>query len=325
MSKILTGIQSTGTPHLGNLLGAIIPAIELSQNPANESFLFIADLHSITQIKNGKELSQNTYSTAAVWLACGLDVNKVVFYRQSDVIQTAELSWYLSCFFPFQRLTLAHSFKDKADRLEDVNAGLFSYPMLMAADILLYDANFVPVGKDQLQHIEITRDVASRFNHQMGETFVIPEPKIQEDTMLVPGTDGQKMSKSRGNFINIFLDDKALRKQIMSIETDSTPLEEPKNPDTCNVFALYKLLANQAQLQTMKTNYANANSDFGYGHAKQALFELILEKFKTEREKYNYYMNNLPEVDALLKLGAAKAIVIADGVLQRVREKLGFE
>ncbi len=325
MSKILTGIQSTGTPHLGNLLGAIIPAIELSEKPANESFLFIADLHSITQIKNGKELRQNTYSTAAVWLACGLDVAKVVFYRQSDVVQTAELSWYLSCFFPYQRLTLAHSFKDKADRLEDVNAGLFSYPMLMAADILLYDINYVPVGKDQLQHVEITRDVASRFNHQMGETFVIPESKVQEDTMLVPGTDGQKMSKSRGNIINIFLDDKALRKQIMSIETDSTPLEEPKNPDTCNVFALYKLLANQAQLQTMKTNYANANSDFGYGHAKQALFELILEKFKTEREKYNYYMNHLPEVDALLKLGAAKASVIADGVLQRVREKLGFE
>ena len=325
MSKILTGIQSTGTPHLGNLLGAIIPAIELSKKPTNESFLFIADLHSITQIKNGKELRQNTYSTAAVWLACGLDVNKVVFYRQSDVVQTAELSWYLSCFFPYQRLTLAHSFKDKADRLEDVNAGLFSYPMLMAADILLYDTNFVPVGKDQLQHVEITRDVASRFNHQMGETFVIPEPKIQEDTMLVPGTDGQKMSKSRGNIINIFLDDKALRKQIMSIETDSTPLEEPKNPDTCKVFGLYKLLANEAQLQNMKTNYANANRDFGYGHAKQALFELILEKFKTEREKYNYYMNNLPEVDALLQQGAEKAGIIADGVLKRVREKLGFE
>ena len=325
MSKILTGIQSTGTPHLGNLLGAIIPAIELSKKPTNESFLFIADLHSITQIKNGKELCQNTYSTAAVWLACGLDVNKVVFYRQSDVVQTAELSWYLSCFFPYQRLTLAHSFKDKADRLEDVNAGLFSYPMLMAADILLYDVNFVPVGKDQLQHIEITRDVASRFNHQMGETFVIPEPKIQEDTMLVPGTDGHKMSKSRGNFINIFLHDKALRKQIMSIETDSTSLEEPKNPDTCKIFGLYKLLANAEQIDQMKMKYANINKDFGYGHAKQALFELILEKFKTEREKYNYYMNNLQEVDTLLQQGAAKAGIVADGVLQRVREKLGFE
>ena len=324
MSKILTGIQSTGTPHLGNLLGAIIPAIELSENPSNESFLFIADLHSITQIKNGEELRHNTYSTAAVWLACGLDVNKVIFYRQSDVVQTAELSWYLSCFFPFQRLTLAHSFKDKADRLEDVNAGLFTYPMLMAADILLYDANFVPVGKDQLQHIEITRDVAARFNHQMGETFVLPEAKIQEETMYVPGTDGQKMSKSRGNIINIFLDDKALRKQIMSIETDSTPLEEPKNPDTCKIFAIYKLVATENQIATMKTNYANATRDFGYGHAKQALFELIIEKFKTERERYNYYMTNLNEVEDLLQLGASKAQKVANEVLQRVRKKLGF-
>jgi len=324
MSKILTGIQSTGTPHLGNLLGAILPAIELSKNPNNESFLFIADLHSITQIKNGDDLRQNTYSTASVWLACGLNVDKVVFYRQSDVPQTAELSWYLSCFFPFQRLTLAHSFKDKADRLEDVNAGLFSYPMLMAADILLYDANVVPVGKDQMQHIEITRDVASRFNHQMGETFVLPEGKVQEETMYIPGTDGQKMSKSRGNLINIFLDDKALRKQIMSIETDSTPLEEPKNPDTCKVFAIYKLLANSEQIASIRKKYTNESRDFGYGHAKQALFELIVEKFKTEREKYNYYMNNLEEVDSLLKLGAAKAGSIADGVLNRVREKLGF-
>ena len=322
MAKILTGVQSTGTPHLGNLLGAIIPAIELSNNPENESFLFIADLHSITQIKDGKTLRANTYSTAAAWLACGLNVEKVVFYRQSDVPQTAELSWYLSCFFPFQRLTLAHSFKDKADRLEDVNAGLFYYPMLMAADILLYDAQFVPVGKDQLQHVEITRDVASRFNHQMGETFVIPEAKIQKDTMYVPGTNGGKMSKSANNFINIFLEDKNLRKQIMSIETDSTPLEDAKNPETCNAFALYKLLANESQIQTMTANYLGGN--YGYGHAKQALFELIVERFKTERKQYNYYINNLAEVDALLKTGAEKAAVVANRVLGRVREKLGF-
>lgn len=323
MAKILTGVQSTGTPHLGNLLGAILPAISLSEKAENESFLFIADLHSITQIKDGETLRNNTYSTASVWLACGLDVNKVIFYRQSDVPQTAELSWYLSCFFPFQRLTLAHSFKDKADRLEDVNAGLFTYPMLMAADILLYDANFVPVGKDQMQHIEITRDVASRFNHQMGETFVIPEGKVQEETMLVPGTDGHKMSKSRGNIINIFLDDKALRKQIMGIESDSTPLEEPKNPDTCKIFAIYKLIANETQIAEMRRNYLGGN--YGYGHAKQALFELICERFKTEREKYNYYISHLSEVDQLLKQGAAKAGAIADEVLGRVRVKLGFE
>lgn len=325
MSRILTGVQSTGTPHLGNLLGAIIPAIELSKDEKNETFLFIADLHSITQIKDGETLRANTYSVAATWLACGLDVNKVVFYRQSDVAQTAELSWYLSCFFPFQRLTLAHSFKDKADRLADVNAGLFSYPMLMAADILLYDIDFVPVGKDQMQHIEITRDVASKFNNQMGETFVLPEGKVQEETMYIPGTDGHKMSKSRGNIINIFLDDKALRKQIMSIETDSTPLEEPKNPDTCKIFAIYKLVANAEQIAAMKVKYQNVNRDFGYGHAKQALFELIVERFKTEREKYNYYINNLNEVDELLKEGAKKAAIVADGVLNKVREKLGFE
>ena len=322
MAKILTGVQSTGTPHLGNLLGAILPAIQMAENPDNQSFLFIADLHSITQIKNGAELRQNTYSTAATWLACGLNTDKVVFYRQSDVPQTAELSWYLSCFFPFQRLTLAHSFKDKADRLEDVNAGLFTYPMLMAADILLYDANIVPVGKDQMQHIEITRDVASRFNHQMGETFVLPEGKTSEDTMLIPGTDGQKMSKSRNNFITIFVDDKALRKQIMGIQTDSTPLEDPKNPETCNCFALYKLLATPEQTEVMKANYLAGN--YGYGHAKQELFELIVEKFKTEREKYNYYINNLEEVDKLLLEGAAKASAVANGVLKRVREKLGY-
>jgi tryptophanyl-tRNA synthetase len=323
MAKILTGIQSTGTPHLGNLLGAILPAIQMANNPANESFLFIADLHSITQIKNGAELKQNTYSTAAAWLACGLDTNKAVFYRQSDVPQTAELSWYLSCFFPFQRLTLAHSFKDKADRLEDVNAGLFTYPMLMAADILLYDAEIVPVGKDQMQHLEITRDVASRFNHQMGETFVLPEGKTSEDTMLIPGTDGQKMSKSRNNIINIFLDDKALLKQIKAIETDSTPLEEPKNPDTCNVFALYKLLASAEQVAELRTKYEAGN--FGYGHAKQALYDLIVEKFASEREKYNYYINNLEVLDTLLQEGAAKASCVANGVLQRVRAKLGYE
>ncbi len=324
MAKILTGIQSTGTPHLGNLLGALIPAIELSQKPENESFLFIADLHSITQIKNGETLRANTLSTACSWLAFGLDTNKVTFYRQSDVPQTAELSWYLSCFFPFQRLTLAHSFKDKSDRLDDVNAGLFTYPMLMAADILLYDAEMVPVGKDQLQHVEITRDVASRFNHQMGETFVIPEASIQENTKLIPGTNGGKMSKSANNIINIFQDDKALRKQIMSIETDSTPLEEPKNPDTCKIFAIYKVIADDSQLNTLAEKYRNLNGDFGYGHAKQELFDLLITKYKVQRERYNYYFTHPEEVDELLMAGAKKAGKVADEVLQRVRTKLGY-
>ncbi|MFK8265462.1 tryptophan--tRNA ligase [Capnocytophaga cynodegmi] len=322
MARILTGIQSTGTPHLGNILGAIIPAIQMAQNPQNDSFLFIADMHSLTQIKNGEELRSNTYSVAATWLAFGLDYNRIVFYRQSDVPQTAELTWYLSCFFPYQRLTLAHSFKDKADRLEDVNTGLFTYPMLMAADILLYDAEIVPVGKDQLQHLEMARDVASRFNHQMGETFVLPQAKIEERIMIIPGTDGEKMSKSRNNFINIFLPEKQLRKQVMAIQTDSTPLEEPKNPETCNVFALYKLIASEEQTQQMRSNYLAGN--YGYGHAKQALFELMLEKFAEPRQKFNYYMENLEELDKILQEGALKAQKTANEVLKRVRKKVGY-
>ncbi|WP_037318455.1 tryptophan--tRNA ligase [Salegentibacter sp. Hel_I_6] len=322
MSRILTGVQSTGTPHLGNLLGAILPAIEMAKKPDNESFIFIADMHSLTQIKDAETLRNNTYSVAATWLACGIDIEKTVFYRQSDVPQTAELSWYLSCFFPYQRLTLAHSFKDKSDHLEDVNAGLFTYPMLMAADILLYDAEIVPVGKDQLQHLEITRDVASRFHSKMGEVFVIPEAKVQENTMYVPGTDGGKMSKSKGNTINLFVSDKKLRKQIMAIATDSTPLEEPKNPDTCNVFALYKLVAPEAQIAEMRKNYEAGG--FGYGHAKQALYEVLLEQFKEPREKYEYYMNNLEELDKALEVGAEKARNVANEVIKRVRAKVGY-
>ncbi len=322
MSRILTGIQATGTPHLGNLLGAIIPAIELSKKSENESFLFIANMHSLTQIKNAVELKQNTYEIAAAWLACGLDTEKTYFYRQSDIPETCELSWYLSCFFPFSRLQLAHSFKDKADRLEDVNAGLFTYPMLMAADILLYDAEIVPVGKDQLQHLEMARDVGARFNNQMGEVFVLPQAELQENTKYVPGTDGQKMSKSRGNLINIFLPEKQLKKQVMSIETDSTPLEEPKNPDTCKVFAIYSLLANDEQTAELRAKYLAGN--YGYGHAKTELLNLILEKFKTEREKFNYYLNNLPELDAKLQEGADKTRKIAAETLKRVRASLGM-
>jgi tryptophanyl-tRNA synthetase len=322
MARILTGIQSTGTPHLGNILGAIIPAIQMAQDPKNESFLFIADMHSLTQIKNGENLRNNTYRTAATWLSFGLDIDKTVFYRQSDVPQVTELSWYLSCFFPYQRLTLAHSFKDKADRLEDVNAGLFTYPMLMAADILLYDANIVPVGKDQLQHLEMTRDVASRFHAQLGETFVLPDAKVQEETMYIPGTDGAKMSKSKGNLIDIFQTDKKLRKQIMGIQTDSTPMEDPKDPSTDNVFALYKILATQPQIEEMTANYLAGN--YGYGHAKQALYDVILNKFEEPREKFEYYMNHLNEVDEALAIGAEKAKKVADGVLERVREKLGY-
>lgn len=322
MARILTGVQSTGTPHLGNILGAILPAIHMSNESNNDSFLFIADLHSLTQIKNADTLRQNTLSTAAAWLAFGLDIEKTVFYRQSDVPQATELAWYLNCFFPFSRLELAHSFKDKASRLEDVNGGLFTYPMLMAADILLYDADIIPVGKDQLQHIEMTRDVASRFHAKMGETFILPEAKIQEQTKLIPGTDGQKMSKSKNNVIDIFQSDKALRKQIMSIQTDSTPLEAPKDWKTCNCFAIYELLANPNQIETMKSNYSSGN--YGYGHAKQALFELICEKFSQQRNLYNHYINHPEEVEKALAKGAQKASVVANEVLNRVRKRLGY-
>ncbi len=322
MARILTGIQSTGTPHLGNILGAILPAIDMAYKAENDSFLFIADLHSLTQIKNGEELRANTLSTAAVWLACGIDPEQTVFYRQSDVPEVAELAWYLLCFYPVSRLNLAHSFKDKSDRLEDVNAGLFTYPMLMAADILLYDADIVPVGKDQLQHLEMTRDVAARFNSKMGETFVLPKDDVQKDTMLIPGTDGEKMSKSRENTINVFLPEKKLRKQIMSIATDSKGLDDVKDPLTCNVFALYQLLADKQAVDQMTLNYSAKG--YGYGHAKQELFELILSKFFNERKRYSFLMENPAQIEKALTLGAEKARKVAKEVLKRTREKLGY-
>lgn len=320
--RVLTGIQSTGTPHLGNILGAIAPAIKLSNDPNNESFFFIADLHSMTQIKNSKVLQQNTYEIAATWLACGLDISKTYFYRQSDIPEVTELMWYMLCYFPYSRLALAHGFKDKADRLEDVNSGLFTYPMLMAADILLYDAHVVPVGKDQLQHLEMTRDVAQKFNKVHGDVLIIPEAKIQENTMYVPGTDGNKMSKSRGNTIQIFAPEKELKKQIMSIVTDSTPLEEPKNPDTCNAFSIYKLVATSQEVENMRQNYLAGG--YGYGHAKNELFKVILREFSEAREKYNYYMNHLDELENILKEGAGKTKMIASETLKRVRKFLKF-
>jgi tryptophanyl-tRNA synthetase len=322
MARVLTGIQSTGTPHLGNLLGAILPAIEMAKDPQNDSFLFIANLHTLTQIKDAELMRENTYSTAAVWLACGLDPEKTTFYRQSDVAEVTELMWHLLCFYPYQRLTLATSFKDKADYLADVNAGLFTYPILMAADILLYDAEMVPVGKDQSQHLEITRDVATKFNLKFGETFVLPDAKINEATKIVPGTDGEKMSKSRNNTINIFLPEKQLKKQVMSIVTDSKGLEEPKDPDTCHIFRLYELLASPEEIETMRANYLGGN--YGYGHAKTALLELILTKFASEREKYQTLMEDKSQIDKALEIGASKARLIARETLKRVREKVGY-
>ena len=322
MARILTGIQSTGAPHLGNLLGAIIPAIELSKNKKNESLFFIADLHSFTTIRDAEQLRENTYATAAAWLAFGFDTERNIFYRQSDVTQVCELTWYLNCFSPFQRLQLAHSFKDKSDKLSEVNTGLFIYPVLMAADILLYDANIVPVGKDQVQHLEITRDIASRFNHKYPNSFVLPETKVDERVMIVPGTDGKKMSKSYNNFIDIFLPDKKLRKQIMGIKTDSTPMENKKDAEVCNIYKIYKLLSTEEQATALFEKYAAGN--YGYGHAKQELFELICETYSLQREKFNQLMENKAIIDEELEKGAVKARVIAKEVLARVRKNIGY-
>ncbi|MBX2944856.1 MAG: tryptophan--tRNA ligase [Cyclobacteriaceae bacterium] len=322
MTRILTGIQSSGRPHLGNLLGAIIPAIKLSRQPENESFFFIADLHSLTTIKDARVRQDNVRAVAAAWLAFGFDVEKNFLYRQSRIPEVCELTWYLNCFTPFPMLANAHSFKDKADRLADVNAGLFTYPVLMTADIILYDAQIVPVGKDQKQHLEMARDIASSFNNQYGETFVVPEARIEEQVMTIPGTDGQKMSKSYGNIIDIFLPEKELLKQIKSIVSDSTPLEEPKNPDTDNTFAIYSLLATPEQTVAMRNNYLAGN--YGYGHAKNELHELILKKFAAEREAFNFYFSNPEELEKKLQLGEDKARIIARDVLTRVRKKLGF-
>lgn len=322
MARILTGIQSTGIPHLGNILGAIKPAIRMADEGDNEAFFFIADLHSLTTIKDRDERRRNILGVAAAWLAFGFDTSRHVLYRQSAIPEVTELTWYLNCFTPYPMLANAHSFKDKSDNPANVTGGLFTYPVLMAADIMLYDAHRVPVGKDQIQHLEMTRDIGNSFNHLMGETLVIPEVKLQEDTMYVPGTDGRKMSKSYGNTINIFEKEKALRKSVMSIVTDSKGLEEPKDPDTCNVFAMYRLLATEDQASDMAAKYRGGN--YGYGHAKQELFELILDTFGKERERYAALMANPEDIDAELERGAEKARVVARSVLGRVREKLGY-
>ena len=322
LKRILTGVQSTGVPHLGNILGAIIPAIDFSKKDNIETYLFIADFHSLTQIKNSAELKKNTLYTAAAWLACGLNPDKTVFYKQSDVPQVAELAWYLSCFFPFKRLTLAHSFKDKKDTLDDVNAGLFNYPMLMAADILMYDADVVPVGKDNLQHLEITRNVANRFHNIFGDTFTLPEEHLQNETKLVTGTDGGKMSKSKNNIINIFAEEKVLKKQIMSIKTDSSTIKDSKDWKNCNLFKIYNLIGEKDEIESMKKNYELGG--YGYGQAKKELFDLLVKKYKVERDKFKHYVSNVTEVEKILKDGARKANATADKVLNRVRKKLGY-
>ena len=320
MSRILTGIQSSGVPHLGNVLGAILPAIELSKKM--ESFLFIADLHSLTTIKNKEVLRYNTLATAAAWLAFGLDTEKNTIYRQSDIPQVTELMWYLNCVTPYPMLANAHSFKDKSNKLSNVNAGLFTYPVLMAADIILYNANIVPVGKDQLQHLEITRDIATSFNFLFGETFIIPNAKTDKKNLIIPGTNGEKMSKSYNNCINIFESEKILKKQIMNIVTDSKSLDEPKDPNKCNVFQIYKLIASEKEINILSEKYKNGG--FGYGHAKNELLQIIMTKFEKPRIKFNELMNNQQLIESELLKGSKKAQIIANSVIKKVRTNLGL-
>jgi tryptophanyl-tRNA synthetase len=331
--RILTGIQSSGKPHLGNVLGAIQPALELAGKEREAAFFFIADLHSLTSLKDAQALKDNTIEVAKAWLACGLDVEKDVFYRQSRIPEVTELTWYLNCYTPYPMLANAHSFKDKSASLSDVNGGLFTYPVLMAADILLYDAELVPVGKDQKQHLEITRDIATAVNlayrKSLGKQadkdarlLVPPDSLIREDVQTIPGTDGRKMSKSYGNIIGIFEPEDVLLKQVKKIITDNTPVEEPKNPDTCNLFALYSAVANHAQVAELRTRYAQPG--LKYGDVKLELYEVILERFKVERERYNHLNNNPQDVEKALLTGEEKARSVALPVLDRVRKALGY-
>jgi len=323
MKRYLTGIQSSGQPHLGNILGAILPAIRFSQTSPGEFMYFIADFHSLTTIKDPEIRRKNTLAVAACWLAFGFDTSKHTLFCQSHRPEVTELTWYLGCFTPYPMLANAHSFKDKSDRLSDVNAGLFYYPVLMAADILLYDINVVPVGKDQVQHLEIARDIANTINHHyQQEVFVLPEVSVDPTVMTIPGIDGQKMSKSYNNIIDIFQEEKSLRKVIMSIKTDSTPLEEPKNPDSCTVFKLYSLLAEDTKIAEMRAHYLNGN--FGYGTAKQTLFELIMDKYSKQRSLYFELMTDQSLLEKILKDGADKAKPIAEATLHRVKKAIGF-
>ncbi|MEN3040652.1 MAG: tryptophan--tRNA ligase [Bacteroidia bacterium] len=321
MSRVLTGIQSSGKPHLGNLLGAILPAIELAEKQSEPAYLFIADLHSLTVIREPTKLRENTYAVAATWLAAGLNPEKHVFFRQSDVPEVCELAWYLSCLTPYPMLANAHSFKEKSGHLSEVSAGLFTYPVLMAADILLYQADLVPVGKDQKQHLEITRDIAGTFNRLYGEIFKLPEGIFREAVMILPGIDGRKMSKSYGNTLDPLGDLNELYKRVKRIVTDSKPLEAPKDPESCTVFKLYSVVAPTEAVEIMRQRYISGG--YGYGQAKEALYEALVQRFSTQREAYNRWINDIPALEALLRRGAERAREEALKTLTQVRQAIG--
>jgi tryptophanyl-tRNA synthetase len=319
--RILTGIQSSGRPHLGNILGAMIPAIE-QESSGEPRFFFIADFHSLTSLRDADARRQNTLNVAAAWIAFMGEESNDILYRQSKIPEVCELMWYFSCFTSFGLLRRAHSFKDKADNLGDVNAGLFTYPVLMAADILLYNATDVPVGKDQKQHLEMTRDIVKSLNFEYGEILPVPNTVVNEEVMIIPGVDGRKMSKSYNNYIDIFETDKRLRKRVMQIKTDSLSVEDPKNPDDCNVFTCYKAVASAEAIEEMRKRYLEGG--YGYGEAKQALFEAIVTRFADERARFNELMANPEQIEARLEKGEALAREIAHENLNRLRPILGF-
>lgn len=320
MKRVLTGIQPSGIPHIGNFFGAIRQVVELQK--MGESFVFVADLHSLTTSPKAEDLRERVKRLAVDFLACGLDPENTVFFKQSDVPEVTELMWYLSNVTGVGLLERAHSYKDKIAKGFSPNTGLFTYPVLMAADILLYQSQLVPVGKDQKQHLEITRDIAIRFNQTYGEAFTIPDGYIPENMAVIPGLDGQKMSKSYNNTIEIFGEEKPLRKKFMSIKTDSKGMEEPKDPDTCNVFQLYKLFATPEQQEEMRARYLAGN--YGYGHAKQALFEAYMDYFAPMRKRREELLSNMDFVDSILKKGADRAREEAAKTLTRVRELVGI-
>lgn len=321
MAKILSGIQPSGNLHIGNFFGMMNPMIQYQRE--NELYCFIVNFHAMTTVHDGAKLREGTIEAALDFLALGIDPEKSTFWVQSDVPEVLELTWILSTITNMGLLERAHSYKDKIAQGITPNHALFSYPVLMAADILLYQGEIIPVGKDQKQHIEMTRDIAIAFNNQFGETFSLPEPKINDDLAIIPGIDGRKMSKSYNNTIPIFLPEKQLKKKIMAIVTDSTPLEKPKNPDTCNVFHLYKLFSTSREVNQMAGNYRSG--DYGYGHAKNELFEKIWDFFLSYREKRDKLSKDKGEIVNILKKGAAKAREKASATIHKVREKTGIQ
>ena len=321
MKRILSGVQPSGRPHLGNYLGAMKQHIEMQND--YQAFLFIADLHALTTVRDPELMKQQTFDLALSYLAIGLDPKKTVFFKQSDLPEHSELCWILDCITKMPFLERAHAWKDAQNKgKKEVTVGLFNYPILQAADILLYSPDLVPVGQDQKQHIEMTRDIAQNFNNLFGETFKLPEAFIKEEVAVVQGTDGQKMSKSYGNTIDIFADEAKLKKQIMGINTDSTPLEEPKDTETCNVFSLFKLIAHKDETKELELKYKSGG--FGYGDAKKALLNKILEHFFSAREEYKKLENKRDYVLDILNEGTKQAKKEAKKTLDKVKEKIGY-